>query len=65
MEYEQWSCPICHDMDPLCLLVTCEERRRAFQRRECVGSIYGKHVPSETRKGVCAACDQPFTGGAV
>jgi hypothetical protein len=23
---EPWSCPICRDIDPLCLLVTCEER---------------------------------------
>lgn len=26
--------------------------------RECVGSYYGRHVPSETRPGICGACDQ-------
>lgn len=25
--------------------------------RVCPFSTYGKHVPSETRKGTCSACD--------
>lgn len=26
--------------------------------RACPGSFYGQHVPSETRPGICGACDQ-------
>lgn len=28
--------------------------------RVCPFSTYGQHVPSETRKGICSACDKPL-----